>query len=85
MFKLDEPWVIFSVAALSATQYSSSCRSRGAPRAAKARRANVATNNLAPTFVRALLKHPPYWELVVAGAVAEAKRLDYSEAVWGSR
>ena len=36
-------------------------------------------------LVRTLLKNPPYWELGVAGAVAEAERFGHSEALWGSR
>ena len=79
--RLDESWVIFSVAPLSATQYSSSCLSRGAPRAAKAGRALVVTSNPAPRLVRTLPKHPPCWELEVAGAVAEADRFGHSEAL----
>ena len=83
--RLDEFWVLFSVASLSATQYSSLCRSRGAPRAAKAGRALVATSNPAPRFVRTLPRNPPCWELKVAGTVAEAERLRHSEALWDPR
>ena len=76
---------MFSVAPLSATQYSSPCLSRGAPRAAKAERALVATRNPAPRLVRTLPKNPPCWELGLAGAVAESERFGHSEALWGSR
>ena len=70
---------MLSVDPLSAAQYSSPCRSRGAPRAAKAGRALVATSNLAPKFVRTLRKPPPCWEWEVAGAVSEAEGFGHSE------
>ena len=76
---------MFSVAPLSATKYSSSCHPRGAPHAAKAGRALVATSNPAPSIVRKLSKNLPCWGLEVAGAAAEAERFGHSEALWDSR
>ena len=59
---------------------TSSCRLRGVPRAAKAEQALVTTSNPALRFVWTLPKHPPYWKLDVAGAVAEAERFGHVAA-----